>query len=90
MLFPPPQVIFGLLLLSIAAVLIWDIRYNPFEDSSRTLPLINVILISYVYVFKRSCNSVMKGSRVESIKEARKEYKNHYRKGVKKTYRFNS
>jgi len=30
MLFPPPQVIFGLLLLSIAVVLIWDIRYNPF------------------------------------------------------------
>ncbi len=25
---PPPQVIFGLLLLSIAVVLIWDIRYN--------------------------------------------------------------
>jgi len=30
MLFPPPQVIFGLLLLSIAVVLNWDIRYNPF------------------------------------------------------------
>jgi len=26
MLFPPPQVIFSLLLLSIAVVLIWDIR----------------------------------------------------------------
>ena len=32
MLFPPPQVIFGLLLLSIAVVLIWDIRYNPFGE----------------------------------------------------------
>jgi len=32
MLFPPPQVIFGLLLLSMAVVLIWDIRYNPFGE----------------------------------------------------------
>ena len=32
MILPPPQVIFGLLLLSIAAVIIWDIRYNPFGE----------------------------------------------------------
>ena len=32
MLFPPTQVVFGLLLLSIAVVLIWDIRYNPFGE----------------------------------------------------------
>jgi len=32
MSFPPPQVIFGLLLLSIAVVLIWDIRYDPFGE----------------------------------------------------------
>ena len=32
MIFPPSQVVFGLLLLSIAAVLIWDIRYNPFGE----------------------------------------------------------
>ena len=32
MLFPPPQVIFGLLFLSIAVVLIWGIRYNPFGE----------------------------------------------------------
>ena len=32
MLFPPPQVIFGLLLLSIAVVLNSDIRYNPFGE----------------------------------------------------------
>ena len=32
MLIPPPQVIFGLLLLSIAVVLILDIRYNPFGE----------------------------------------------------------
>jgi len=32
MILPPPQVIFGLLLLSIAAVLLWDIRYYPFGE----------------------------------------------------------
>ena len=32
MIFPPSQVVFGLLLLSIAVVLIWDIRYNPFGE----------------------------------------------------------
>ena len=32
----------------------------------------------------------MKGSRVESIEEARKEYKKLLEEGWKKTYRFNS
>jgi len=32
MIFPPPQVVFGLLLLSTAVVLIFDIRYSPFGD----------------------------------------------------------
>ena len=32
MLFPPSQVIFGLLLLSISVVLNSDIRYNPFGE----------------------------------------------------------
>ena len=36
MIFPPSQVVFGLLLLSIALILICDIRYNPFgEDEDR-------------------------------------------------------
>ena len=36
MIYPPPQVIFALLILSTAVVLIWDIRYNPFgEDQDR-------------------------------------------------------
>tara|TARA_B100001115_G_scaffold64171_1_gene47484 strand:+ start:482 stop:595 length:114 start_codon:yes stop_codon:yes gene_type:complete len=30
MIFPPAQVVFGLLLLSKAVVIIWDIRYIPF------------------------------------------------------------
>ena len=37
--------------------------------------MVNAILISYGCVFKRSSKPVMKGSRVESIEEARKEYK---------------
>ena len=37
-----------------------------------------------------SSKPVMKGSRVESIKEARKEYKKLLEEGWKKTYRFNS
>ena len=51
---------------------------------------INAILISYGCVFKRSSKPVMKGSRVESIKEARNEYKKLLEQGWEKTYRFNS
>tara|TARA_Y100001970_G_C14063280_1_gene765347 strand:- start:345 stop:458 length:114 start_codon:yes stop_codon:yes gene_type:complete len=29
MIFPPLKAVFSLLILSIAVVLIWDIRYNP-------------------------------------------------------------
>ena len=46
--------------------------------------MISAILIAYVCVFKRSIKPVMKGSRVESIEEARKEYKNYWRKGWEK------
>ena len=49
--------------------------FEPFEDSSKNSPIINAILISYGCVFKRSSKPVMKGSRIESIEEARKEYK---------------
>ena len=56
----------------------------------RTLRMINAILISYGCVFKRSSKPVMKGSRVESIEEARNEYKKLLEEGWKKTYRFNS
>ena len=52
--------------------------------------MINAILISYGCVLKRSSKPVMKGSRVESIEEARKEYKKLLEEGWKKTYRFNS
>ena len=58
--------------------------FEPFEDSSKNSSMIDAILISYGCVFKRSSKSVMKGSRVESIEEARNEYKNYWRKGGKK------
>ena len=64
--------------------------FEPFEDSSKNSSLINAILISYGCVFKRSSKPVMKGSRVESIEEARKEYKKLLEEGWKETYRFNS
>ena len=64
--------------------------FEPFDDSSKNSSMISVILISYGCVFKRSTKPVMKGSRVESIEEARKEYKKLLEEGWKKTYRFNS
>jgi hypothetical protein len=42
-----------------------------------------------VAFLKRSSKPVMKGSRVESIEEARKEYKKLLDEGWEKTYRFN-
>ena len=64
--------------------------FEPFEDSSKNSYIINAILISYGCVFKRSSKPVIKGSRVESIEEARNEYKKLLKEGWKKTYRFNS
>ena len=64
--------------------------FEPFEDSSKNSLMINAILISYGCVFKRSSKPVMKGSRVESIEEARNEYKKLLLEGWRKTYRFNS
>ena len=64
--------------------------FEPFEYSSKNSSLINAILISYGCVFKRSSKPVMKGSRVESIEEARNEYKKLLEEGWVKTYRFNS
>ena len=64
--------------------------FEPFEDSSKNASIINAILISDGCVFKRSSKPVMKGSRVESIEEARNEYKKLLEKGWGETFRFNS
>ena len=64
--------------------------FEPFEESSKNPSMINAILVSYDCVLKRSSKPVLKGSRVESIEEARKEYKKLLEEGWKKTYRFSS
>ena len=58
--------------------------FEPFEDSSKNSSMINAILISYGCVFKWSSKLDLKVSRVESIEEARYEYKNYYREGCGK------
>ena len=59
--------------------------FEPFEDVSKPSPSIDAIMISYGCVYKRSSKPVMKGSRVESIENARKEYKELLEQGWKKT-----
>ena len=63
--------------------------FEPFEDSSKNSFMTNAILIFYDCVFKRWIKLDMKGSRVESIEEARKKYKKLLEEGWKKTDRFN-
>ena len=63
--------------------------FETFENTSKNSYMNNAILISNGCVFKRSTKPVMKGSRVESIEEARKEYKKLLEEGWGKTYRFN-
>ena len=49
--------------------------FEPFEDVTKPSPSLDAMMISYGCVYKRSSKPVMKGSRVESIEDARKEYK---------------
>ena len=58
--------------------------FETFDDSPEYPSIINAILISYGCVLNRSSKPVMKGSRVESIEEARKEYKKLLEEGWKK------
>ena len=59
--------------------------FKPFEDISKPSPSIDAMMISYGCVYKRSSKPVMKGSRVETIEAARKEYKQLLEEGWKKT-----
>ena len=61
--------------------------FEPFEDLSKPSPSINAMMISYGCVYKTNSKPVMKGSRVETIENARKEYKEQ---GWKKTHFFRS
>ena len=64
--------------------------FKPFEDVSKPSPTINAMEICYVCVYKRASKPVMKGSRVETIEAARKEYKQLLDEGWKKTSIFRS
>ena len=64
--------------------------FEPFEDLSKPSPSMDAIMISYGCVYKRSSKPVMKGSRVETVEAARKEYKKLINEGWKKTSIFNS
>ena len=64
--------------------------FEPFEDVSKPSLSINAMMISYGFVYKRSSKTVIKGSRVETIENARKEYKELLEQGWKKTSIFRS
>ena len=64
--------------------------FEPFEDVSKPSHSIDAMMISYGCVYKRSSKPVMKGSRVETVEAARKEYKELLNEGWKKTSIFNS
>ena len=64
--------------------------FEPFEDVSKPSPSIDAMMISYGCVYKRSSKPVMKGSRVETVEAARKEYKQLLDEGWKKTSIFRS
>ena len=64
--------------------------FEPFEDVSKPSPSIDAMMVSYGCVYKRSSKPVMKGSRVESTENARKEYKELLKQGWEKTSIFRS
>ena len=64
--------------------------FEPFEDVSKLSPSIDAMMISYGCIYKRKSKPVMKGSRVETIENARKEYKELLEQGWKKTSIFRS
>ena len=64
--------------------------FEPFEDITKPSPSLDAMMISYGCVYKRSSKPVMKGSRVESIEDAREEYKKLLEEGWKKTNIFKS
>jgi len=64
--------------------------FDPFEDVSVPSHSIDAMMISYGCVYKWSSKPVIKGSRVETVEAARKEYKELLNEGWKKTSIFNS
>ena len=62
--------------------------FEPFENVSKPSPTIDAMMISYGCIYKLSSKPVMKGSRVESIENSRKEYKELLKQGWKKDQYF--
>ena len=54
--------------------------FKPFEDISKPSPSINAMEISYGCVYKRSSKPEIKGSRIESIEDARNGRKKQFLK----------
>ena len=55
--------------------------FESFEDVSKPSSSIGAMMISYGCVYKRSSKPVKKGSKVETIEAARKEYKEQLDQG---------
>ena len=64
--------------------------FEPFEDMTKHSPIIDAMMISYGCIYKRSSKPVMKGSRVESVEDAREEYRKLLIEGWTKTSIFKS
>ena len=64
--------------------------FEPFEDVSKPSSSIDAMMISYGCVYKGSNKPVIKGSRVETIEAARKEYRQLLEEGWKNTSFFTS
>ena len=64
--------------------------FEPIEYGSKPSQSLDAMMISYGCVYKRSSKPVMKGARVETIENARKEYKELLEQGWKKTSIFRS
>ena len=64
--------------------------FKTFEDITRKSFSIDAMEISYGCLYKSSRKPVMKGSRIKSIEDARKEYKQLMEEGWKKTSIFKS
>ena len=61
--------------------------FKPFQSTLKQAQ--EMIEIEYGCVYKRSSKPVMKGSRVETIEKARKEYKELLEEGWRKTSIYN-
>ncbi len=64
--------------------------FEQFEDVSKLSRSIDAMIISYGCVYKRSIKPEMKGSKVETVENARKEYKKFIKEGWKQTSIFRS